>query len=304
MKSAVGKIFCFVIALVSCLFLPGAGTFAGEPGHHDSHHGQMNDMHSDKVEELSSFLIQIEKGAAPWTAQNEVAITFRITDGKGRPAENLTISHERILHVIIISEDLSSFAHIHPEDFGPITDEMMKNARYSVRYAFPKAGRYLVAVDTAAEGTHVSKQFHVTVDGIPKMASIKRDFTQRKSFGGYDVSLKSIPEKLRAGEKNLLRYAITRNGEPVKDLEQYLGAPMHLAVVMTDLNGFIHAHGDVPGASHDHSRSDNSIGTVREKVGPEIESDVVFPKRGTYNIFSQIQQRGKVILLDFMVKVE
>jgi len=41
-----------------------------------------------------------------------------------------------------------------------------------------------------------------------------------------------------------------------------------------------------------------------KKFGPEIDAEIVFPSKGVYKIFSQASHRGKVLLFDFMVKVE
>ena len=87
------------------------------------------------------------------------------------------------------------------------------------------------------------------------------------------------------------------------DLEPYLGAAMHLAVVPTSLNLFIHAHGLTPGephTNHDHLHTT----APPDKFGPEIESDIVFPAKGIYKIFSQVKHQGKVLLFDFMVDVQ
>jgi len=304
MKSEAIGLFCLLVILFILCCIPSTVMASGEAGHDHGHSEQMGQMHSHNAGDQPPVLIEIDIGAASLMARKTAEISFLITDKHGKAVTDLAISHERLLHVIIISEDFSSFAHIHPEDVGQITDEMKKNARYSVRYVFPKAGLYLIAVDTAVQDAHVSKQFHVTVEGEPKAGLMSKDLSRKKSFGEYIVSLKIAPEKIRAGEKTVLKYEITRKGEPVKDLEQYLGVPMHLAIVMSDLNSFIHAHGDVPGSSHDHIHAGHIHGAARGNIGPEIESEMVFPKKGTYKIFSQVQHQRKVMLFDFMVQVE
>lgn len=296
------RIICLFACLLISFGIPSTILSAEKGGHDHGQFGQMDQMHPRNTGDQSPVIIQIETGAAALWAGKPANISFLITDKKGKPVKGLAVSHERLLHIIIISEDFSSFAHIHPEDFGQITDMMRKNARYPVQHVFPKAGRYLIAVDTAVQDAHVSKQFYVTVKGEPKAGLLSTDLSQKKSFGEYIVSLKTMPEKIRAGEKTALRFEVMKNGEPVKDLEQYLGAPMHLAVVMTDLNSFVHAHGDAPGASHIHTG--HIHGTAKGSYGPEIESEVVFPQKGTYKIFSQVQHHGKVVVFDFMVAVE
>ncbi|MBF0557379.1 MAG: hypothetical protein HQL08_01220 [Nitrospirae bacterium] len=293
----------FAGLFICCLLI--AVPASGEDVHNHAQHGQAGQMHSHDTDDASPVVIQIDTGARPLVAGQPADISFEIKDKQGKAAEDLTITHERLLHVIIVSEDFSSFAHIHPEDLGPITDKMKKDARFLVQYTFPRAGRYLVAVDTAFRGDYVSKQFHVTVEGEPKAGVATSDFSRKKSFGEYVVSLKTEPGEIRAGENCRLLYEITRNGEPVRDLGRYLGVPMHLAVVKTDLDRFVHAHGDVPGAAHDHMHMHaGHVHGDTDKFGPEIESDVVFPVKGTYKIFSQVRHNGKVEVFDFMVQVQ
>jgi putative copper export protein len=229
-------------------------------------------------------------------------LTVRIEDGNGKPFQGLTIHHERILHVVIIGEDLNVFEHIHPEDIGPVTASMVKEATFRLRYVFPKAGKYLIGFDFAGADGPYSKQVVLTVSGRPRMGRQKVDLSRSKNFGQYRVSLLTSPKGIKEGEEAALAYRIEMAGKPVTDLQPYLGAAMHLAVVRSDLTQFMHAHGVIPGepqAQHDHIHD-----MTLEKFGPKIEAAVVFPAKGIYKIFSQVERRGKVLLFEFMVDVE
>jgi putative copper export protein len=232
-----------------------------------------------------------------------VAMTVLIEDRDGKPLEGLEVSHERILHAIVIGKDLNVFAHIHPEDIGRITREMRKKATFPLSFTFPKAGEYLIGIDFAVAGQTHSKSFSLNVAGEPAMGGPKVDFSKTKDFGEYRVTL-TTPEKVKAGEETRLAYFIERNGEAVKDLNPYLGAAMHLAVVPTDLKLFIHAHGITPGEPHHHMDHMDMHAHPPKRFGPEIDADVIFPVKGIYKIFSQVEHKGKVLLFDFMVNVE
>jgi hypothetical protein len=134
------------------------------------------------------------------------------------------------------------------------------------------------------------------------MGEPKIDFSTEKNVGQYHVTFTISPKIIKAGRETTLRYLIRKNERPVTDLEPYLCAPMHLAVVLADLKQFIHAHGDIPGEPH------SAMGHMHtgppERFGPEIEAVVVFPVKGVYKIFSQVEHQGKVILFDFMVNVQ
>lgn len=292
---------CGVMIVIVLLWLtagrPQVARAAGNEAHrHHHHHG-----HAPQVSEP---VVDMETSPETLKAQTPAKIAFLLKDQEGNPLKDLAITHERILHVVIISEDFGSFAHIHPEDFGPITEKMKEAARFTVQHTFPRSGHYLVALDFGVGGNHFSERFTIDVAGEPAMVPMKKDLSRKKVFDGYEVTLASQPERITAGKSAALRYRITRNGEAVADVEPYLGAAMHIAIVMADLNHFIHAHGDRPGVLQKGHPVGHVHGTATERYGPEIETEVIFPAKGTYKIFSEAKHRGKLLLFDFMVDVE
>ena len=130
----------------------------------------------------------------------------------GMPLEHLTISHDRILHAIIIGSDLDVFAHIHPEDIGPVTAAMVKKADLPLLFTFPKAGDYLIGLDFAAADESYSKTFSVHVaNGVP-MAKPTIDFSARKVFGEYWVSWQCSRKRLQQAGEQLSSIQSKRTG--------------------------------------------------------------------------------------------
>jgi len=267
-----------------------------------SHMGHEGGQHEHYAATGPGAIVRLETVPKDVTAGEPVAITVHIEDQNGRPFTGLIIHHERILHAIIVGSDLNVFAHIHAEDIGTVTDKMLKEATFPLRYSFPKAGEYLVGLDFAtAEGMY-SEKAYIKVAGSPAMGKPKFNFSTEKNVGDYHITLKTFDKVIKAGQETRLKYIIEQKGKPVTDLEPYLGAPMHLAVVLSDLGQFIHVHGFIPGESH------SDMGSMHmepaKRFGPEIDTVVVFPVKGTYKIFSQVEHRGRVILFDFMVNVQ
>ncbi len=236
-------------------------------------------------------------------AGSPAKMTVSIRDHDNRPLQGLMISHERILHAVIISRDLSFFAHIHPEDLGPVTAAMLKDAALPLRFTFPRAGEYLIGFDFAANDEAYSKTISITVAQPPVMGSPHVNLALTKDFGDYSVSLELPPGGIRAGIDTQLHFVIQKNGKAVTDLEPYLGAPMHLAVVPINLKSFIHVHGEVPGEDHAHHDHLHAAAPPAS-FGPEIAAEVVMPARGMYKIFSQVQHKGNILLFEFMVDVQ
>jgi len=276
----------FVGLFVFCLMTRNHA-FAEMVGGKDHQHQNMQYMPSMSEEET---VASIKTEPEHITAGTAATIVF-------------SIHHDRLIHLVIASQDFSVFAHIHPQDFGTITSEMKKTAQYPVRYTFPKAGRYIVGIDYAVKEHPVSKHFIVDVTGGPEMGSPKKDLVREKRFGDLDVKFSSVPEHITAGKEVMLSYLFKKNGNAVTNLEPYLSAPMHLSIISGDLTHFIHTHGEIPGKSpmghHEHMQM-----AVPQGFGPQIDVSVVFPAKGLYQVFGQAGYQGKVILTDFMVEVE
>jgi len=274
---------------------------------HQLYADHMQHMHTPSQDDAT---VDLKTEPADITAGSPVSILLSLKDHEGRPMQGLTVHHDRLLHVVIVSEDFSIFAHLHPEDFGPVTPEMKKTARFPLRYTFPKAGSYLLGVDFAAGERSFSRHFSVSVSGEPKMAPLKKDISKEERFDDLDVTFSTAPKHPAAGEEMTLGYLFKNEGRPVTDLEPYLSAPMHLAIISTDLNYFLHTHGELPGASasgdhgHDMHMGHEMHMTVPERFGPNIEVRTRFPAKGLYEVFGEVRHQGKVVVTKFLVEVE
>jgi len=290
-------IFCVLIGL--SLFSFRGPVLAGTDAPHIHDTGDRHNAHSLQT---TDAVIDLATTPEHISAHTPATLRFSLKDRDGKPLSGITVSHDRILHVIVVSEDFTVFAHLHPEDFGAVTPEMIQKAQFSVNYSFPKAGRYLVALDFAVRDLHFSKQLFIDGTGEPNMGEVKTDFSQKKTFGAYAVTIRT-PEHIAAGQLITLTYSIEKNGMPVSDLEPYLAAPMHLAIIAADFSTFIHAHGEIPSSSSAHPEG-HVHRTPLKGFGPVIEANITFPVKGMYQIFSEIKHQGKVIVTSFMVRVE
>jgi hypothetical protein len=236
-------------------------------------------------------------------------LTFTLRDLQGSPIRDLVLDHNRILHVVIASADFQVFAHIHAEDFAPVTAAMRDAAEYSVRYTFPKTGKYLVSVDFMERGYSFSDQFYLNA-GSSEGAAAAGDgtFPMEKTFDGYDVKLKTSPATLKAGAPAILDYHFEKDSKPATDLNPYLAVPMHLSIIREDLGEFLHIHGLLP-VSFVGKLLGESIHAshlfLPDHFGPDIEvTNFSFPSPGVYHVFGEVSAAGKVVVTQFVVKVE
>ena len=258
--------------------------------------------HEEKVEKVG----KVEKVAGEKDFHIELAGEFakdqpsdlfiELHDTNGKPILDLQKSHERILHVILISEDLEEFMHVHPEDNPAM--EKLDIEGFGVNITATKAGRYRVLVDGNRLGIgEVYDIGWIEVKGEEEPVVIQKNLSQNRVFDEYEVLLEKDPETFKSGEKVQLSYIIRdrKTGSPVFNIEQYLGADMHLAIMPIDLSTMLHTHG----TKWEPPTLPNAGIAL-----PEIRADYVFPYPGLWKIYGQFQHKGKVVTTEFMVEVE
>jgi hypothetical protein len=232
-----------------------------------------------------------------------------LRDYQGNPVQDLVLDHNRILHVVIASKDFSVFAHIHAEDLGPITAEMLKTAEFSVHYTFPKPGRYLVSADYTERAYVFSDQFYLNVEPSAAMSAVQNEnFSLQENIDGFEVTLKTSPSRLKAGAPATLDYHIEKDGKPLTEMTPYLAVPMHISIIRDDLMGFLHIHGLLQVSLIDKLLGESIHAShllVPNKFGPDIEAaDFTFPSAGVYHVFGEFSVGNKIVVTQFTVRVE
>lgn len=222
---------------------------------------------------------------AVWSTENtqageETTIRINIQDEAGKPVDKLDIEHEKLLHLIVVSKDLSYFNHIHPEYKG--------NGEFVITNKFPSGGEYkLIADYVPAGGSKTTQTEWIKIDGTSAQpVPLTPDKQHSKIVDGVEVTLENDhPEAGKDFELNF-KLADAETKEPLTDLEQYLGAVGHVVILSEDTEDYLHVH------------------PVEEKAkGPEAKFVTNFPSKGTYKIWGQFQRDGKVFTVPFVVQV-
>ncbi len=226
-------------------------------------------------------------------------LTLTFTDAEGNPA-TLREIHERLIHVIVVSQDMSHFAHIHPDDFAPISEENVRTGVFQVRHEFSTGGTYIIAIDFMHGLVQESRTFIVDVAG-PDQGQ-QRIYTSVAHSGDYTVELDHVNPF--AEDLSTLYFNVLKDGEPVRDLSPYLGAAMHIALVKTDLSEFVHGHGEVhPPGTPPPTAVNHVHAPPPPRFGPNIEAHLVFPREGAYTIFGEFMHEGEVVTVRFTTRV-
>ncbi|MFF2483114.1 hypothetical protein [Paenibacillus sp. NPDC058071] len=215
-------------------------------------------------------------------AKKAATISMQIQTPDGEPYDAFEIVHEKLMHLIIVSKDLSYFEHAHPEYKG--------SGKFEVSVSFPAAGEYKLIADFTLSGlSHaVQRSDWLTVQGkepAPQPIIPDKEGTL-KTVSAVDATLSH--GTLAAGAETALtfRFSDAKTKKPIEDLQPYLGAIGHVVILSEDAEQFLHVH------------------PLEEAgAGPEATFETTFPRSGIYKLWGQFQRGGQVFTVPFVVEV-
>ncbi len=237
-----------------------------------------------------------------------------------RKLDDFVPDHNHLMHMYAIRmPEMERVWHLHPEltGSGEFTQQLppMAAGRYrlfgdlvhdsglpetvTTEITLPDvAGKPLAGDDAGGSGPPVSQ------------ADYERKVAQLED-GGRMVWEQSGP--LETKKLHWFRFRVEdAGGQPVHDLEFYMGMPGHAAFVSTDLSVFAHVHpsGSVPMAALAIAQPDPHAmhtmhGMKMDDPGlpPVVSFPYGFPKAGNYRIFVQVKRAGRVETGIFDAKV-
>jgi hypothetical protein len=238
-------------------------------------------------------------------ANEAVDLNFTVKNEAGQSVRFLERVHEQLLHLLIVSDDLQEFYHVHPE---LITDY------FSFAQTFPNGGKYHLFADyTPPGGKNTVEHFTIDVKGKPRPKTVLTpDKNWTKTIGGLNVEM-SASKEIRAKEDFLMTFKLSdeKTNQPATDMQLYLGALSHIAIFSQDLTSFVHAHPLEEGEFYDplqgpafHSHDPNDA--AKKLVGPspsEVKVPMIFPKAGIYKFYAQFKRNEEIIAVPFVISV-
>lgn len=298
----IDKQLFFLVSVAALLFI--TGTFAAKKLLSTEKGFVSNSLNSISNREPQ---FHAEFSTAKAVSKNVPAeLIFTVKNEVGKRIRYLQFVHEKPLHLIVVSDDLSEFYHIHPE--------WQPDDSYAASHTFPFGGKYLLFADYTPPGSRqIIERFELNVAGkLRSPEKLREDKNLTKSVDGLQVQI-SIEKPLRVGEEIEIKFILKdeKTGQPVTDLQFYLAALAHLIVIGSDSQDFIHLHPLEPDELQ--SFSDNSTTHVhdaaeleRKLIGPspsEIVARTAFPRSGLYKLWAQFQRNNQVITVPFVLSV-
>jgi hypothetical protein len=251
-----------------------------EHGQHRQHHQPADSKQQD---------VKIEYDPIVPEAGRLTKLIISVKEKSGDPVREYELVHEKLMHLIIVGDDLSYFSHIHP-----ILEN--KGENFVISHTFPEAGKYKLWVDFKPKGGIQNVlAFMVDVKGLPAHNAVlpvhDGIYNKESSDRNYHISLNLSQEHIVANKDLDIVFSIyDAAGNPVMDLETLMGAGGHSVIISSDIQEFLHVH---PTEEVEPTW----------KGGPHISFRTIFPKSGLYKVWGQFQHRGKIIMADFILKV-
>lgn len=235
--------------------------------------------------------------------------------------KQFALMHDRLFHLFLVSQDLSDFQHIHPQQ--------LEDGSFEIETTLKQPGLYKLYADffplegvpqmlhrnlhtKGWRGEVVGGQAQLKADGQLTKQAVAIPVTPENAYklgaelpalepnpaNGLQVTLSFEETPVFPGRNATLKFHLTdaRTGQPVRDLIPYLGAWGHMLVLRADQSEVLH--------SHPETQVDLEKPIATQRGGPEVAFDVLFPAPGMYRVWTQFLRGRQVFTVWFDVKVE
>ncbi|MGD6777318.1 hypothetical protein [Sutcliffiella horikoshii] len=285
MKKWIGSALVYLLLVVggysAYSFYAGEDVSQGDEGSHEEHqeeeahseeeeHGEHEEEdhaggHGDHEGESSSSEVQAD------VKLDGEEMTITLTDVEDNPMDSLEVNHEKLMHLIVISEDLEVFKHLHSEKVSAGVFTAKADLEDGMYQAFvdikPSDLQYVNEAYPVMVGDQDSHEdAHVHLEPKTEWTKVQGDYTVTLDVNNFSVK-----------ENVVLSFEI-KGAEP----EDYLGALGHVVVVDEGLDEFIHVH-------------------PLEGEDPVFEAH--FSKPGMYKLWAEFKLDGKVYAFPYVLEI-
>ena len=304
------SIFTFILSACSQPTSTGTGNASVESGNTAQKVSANAEIKRTELTENAQFAAELTAEPRLVEAGKDTALTFTVKNKQGQVARDLKIVHEKPMHLLVVSDDLFQFDHVHPEP--------QPDGSFRLNHKFSNGGVYKLYADfTPQNSPQIVNVFDVTVGGEARQKTpLIADTNFTRTVDGLTFRLK-VPQPIKAGAGVMLDFFVAdAAGTAVTDLQPYLGAMAHFVVISEDTTKFLHVHameGEIAeakgtdGGAHDMQGHGNMQMDVNPDTTtpakPTVRAHTEFPSPGLYKLWGQFQRGGKVITVPFVLNI-
>lgn len=231
-----------------------------DKGEHNDEHSAQHSDHEHDGSQASEVAANISY------ANGEIAIELK---DNNNAVPQLEISHEKLMHLIVVSSDLQQYYHLHPQE--------QQDGKFVQQVELPE-NAYRAFVDIKPVGLSYAVQpleLHIGEAHQPQVSELAPDSEWIKTVNGQTVELKR--QVFAVNQPISLEFTI-KDATP----ERYLGALGHVVILDEKAERFIHVH---PAAE------DQTIFATE------------FSKPGLYKLWAEFQFNGVVNVYPYVIEV-
>jgi hypothetical protein len=224
-----------------------------------------------------------------------VAFTINQPSGSALTAYRTGAGPHTGVHLIIVSDDLSTIIHRHPP--------MQAGGRFEQKVVFPAAGRYRVIVDAYPRNGGPVPNFQlfkdVRVRGVPKSKPLG-GYKADQVVGGFTFTAPRRPH-VRALQASLMTVRVTNAaGKPARFVPWY-GALAHAIFFHVGTLDYFHTHVCAPGATGCTSLLAGAKVTGTSAAPGKLTIGILLPTAGTWKLFLQTRPDDKLVTVPYVL---
>jgi hypothetical protein len=233
-------------------------------------------------------------GKEPLTRHLDFAMTRA---GDGLAVRDYQVELTKKLHVIIVSDDLSVFLHVHPR--------LLQNGHFVLNQHFPAEGKYHIFANATPAGLKQQVfRFDVGIGVVSAEHTGARIPTGNPvTAGPYTVTL--CTATLTVGRPEMIRIHIAKHGTPARDLHPYLGVAAHAVLVQSTDQSYVHAHSMLEDSRGHRDAVGRYSRCLADSDTALIGSDSMLHVRlrepGEYKLWLQFHGRDALYVAPFIV---
>ena len=238
--SAGGRVAAFGALLVAIFALAAAAGGAFGPAAADdappaspaAAGGDHGDAHGAAAPAAPAGPLRLVATPTTLTPGRSARLRVRVVAPGGATLRAFDTEQARRMHLVVVRRDLRRFQHLHPVQAA--------DGSWSTPITLPDAGVYHAFADFTTAGERHTLGVDLFAPGRFAPLALPQPSPTARS-DGYDVALDRDPG-------GVLRFAVTRGGRPVDDLQPYLGARGHLVMLRAGDLAYEHVHPLASGA--------------------------------------------------------
>lgn len=229
--------------------------------------------------------VALEIDTDPSVNAGDIQLSFQLIDSKKRAVisdRELSVVHEKKLHLFIFDPALREFRHEHPAYSGSV---------WQTQVHLPINGNYWIWAQGELTDGHEEFSAPARLEvkgGIPAHPSVPVLGDVRSGSDGNSVVTLS-QGRLVAKKGAMLDVSFSRQDRTAPQITPWLGAPAHVVAVLSDGDTLVHVH------PMDHGDHLGNSG--------HFMLHVQFPAAGDYRLWVQFQDGGELRTVPLSVTV-